>query len=125
MGYRNKFIAVLLMWAIFINGELAEGCFCGKSCFHITPVKSIIPFHARCSSNHCKSCDLEKGKTLKAAKPLTSLFHFKVLDAKSISLRRSEELFTHHTLTPLLLPICFRLTISSSPIYLQNLSIRC
>ena len=123
MEYRNKLIAVLLMWPILINVVLAEGCFCGKSCFHINPVKSSIPFHARCFNSHCKSCDLEKGKALKIAKPLTSLFHFKVLDAKPISFKMLHEFFTLHTQTSKL-SIYFCLTTSSSPIYLQNLSIR-
>jgi hypothetical protein len=127
MKYRNLFslcTAMLLFSVIPVNSALTNACFCGTNCSHTLPVNASSPFHGRCSNNQCKSCHLEEGKILKATKSLTSVFHFKLLDAKPMSFIMSDDLFTNHILTTFN-PAHFRLSDSSPTIYLENLSIRC
>lgn len=127
MEYRNLFslcTALFLFLIIPVNSALANACFCGTACSHTLPVNASSPFHGRCSNNQCKSCHLEEGKILTAAKSLTSVFQFKVLDAKPMSFIMSDDLFTNHIITTFN-PTHFRLSDSSPTIYLENLSILC
>ncbi len=73
MRYRNSTIVcvvMLLVLSIFTNNVLAEACLCGQACLHGLRAKARTNvhflFHLRCSDIPCKSCNLEKGQTLKA-----------------------------------------------------------
>jgi hypothetical protein len=131
MGYRktpNILIALLLVLGVFANSALAEVCFCGEACLHgLQPnakIKVNFLFHMRCSGIPCKSCQLEKGQTLKAANSRHQPLNVKILDnalilSPLLDYRRTYQILkdfcSFHNLG----------AIASPPIYLQNLSILC
>ena len=131
MGYRKTFnilVALFLVLAVFANSPMAGACFCGQTCLHgLQPnakTKVNILFHMLCPGYLCKSCELEKVQTLKAANSAIHKLNVKILDTAFI-------LSTLHDF-PCTYPIFKDFdsfytcrSIPSSPIYLQNLSILC
>jgi hypothetical protein len=131
MKYRkapNILVILFLVLGVFANSALADVCFCGEACVHglqrDAGIKANFLFHMRCSGIPCKSCQLEKGQTLKAANSRHQPLYAKILDNALIpsaflgsspaflileNLRSSSDLGA----------------IASSPVYLQNLSILC
>ena len=91
MEYQKVFktlIALFLILSVFANIALAEFCFCGKACLHgprsKTKIKVNSLFHLRCPGTLCKSCNLEKGQTLRAANSATQTLNVKILDTAFI-----------------------------------------
>jgi hypothetical protein len=131
MGYRkapNTLIALLLILGVFTNSALSEACFCGETCLHClqpnAKIKVNSPFHMRCSDIPCKSCELERGQALKAANSVNQTFSAKLLDNALFLFTLLDSPSTSHALVNF--ESCYTLrAISSSPIYLQNLSILC
>ena len=70
-GIVRMWLALFLILAIHMNGMMAEACFCGQSCSHGLQERSearvTCIFHKRCSGNQCKSCNVERGQSLKTA----------------------------------------------------------
>jgi len=129
MGYRkapNTLIVLLLILGVFTNSALSEACFCGEACLHyLQPdAKTNSPIHMRCSNIPCKSCDLEKGQTLKAANSINQTFNVKLLDNAFILSTLLDCPPTYHILE-FFDSFYTRGAIPSSPVYLQNLSILC
>jgi len=124
----NILIALLLVLGVFANSALAEACFCGQACLHgfqpNAKIKVNSLFHMRCSGIPCKSCQLEKGQTLKAANSRHQPLNVKILDNAFVL----SPLLDYPPTYQILKKFCSfynRGTIVSSPIYLQNLSILC
>jgi len=131
MGYRkapNTLIVLLLILGVFTNSALSEACFCGEACLHwLQPNAKIevnFPFHMRCSEIPCKSCELEKGQTLKAVNSVNQTLNVKILDNAFILSTLLDYHPTYHALENFE-SFYTRRAIPSSPIYLQNLSILC
>ena len=131
MGYRKTFnisVTLFLVLTVFANSALAEVCFCGQACLHGLQPKAKIKInfllHMRCSGIPCKSCDLEKGQTLKAANSAARTLNVKILDTAFILPTLLDYPATYHILRGFDLFYACR-AIPSSPIYLQNLSILC
>jgi len=131
MGYRktlNTLISLLLVLGVFANSALAEACFCGEACLHglqsNAKTKVNFPVHMRCSGIPCKSCDLEKGQTLKAAKSINQTFNVKLLDNAFILPTLLDCPPTYHIFKNFD-SFYTRGAIPSAPVYLQNLSILC
>jgi len=129
MGYRkapDTLIALLLILGVFTNSALSEACFCGETCLHyLQPdAKAGSPIHMRCSDIPCKSCEFERGQTLKAANSVNQTCSAKLLDNALFLFSLLDSPSTSHALVNF--ESCYTLrAISSSPIYLQNLSILC
>jgi hypothetical protein len=87
-------------------------------------IKVNFLFHMRCSGTLCKSCDLEKGQTLKAANSAARTLNVKILDTAFILSTLLDYPSTYHILKDFD-TFCTCRAIPSSPIYLQNLSILC
>ena len=131
MEYRKTFkilVALFLVLGVFANSALAEACFCGQACLHGLQSKAKIKvnflFHMRCSGTLCKSCDLEKGQTLKAANSATRTLNVKTLDTAFILSTLLDYPSTNHIFKDFdSFYACA--TVPSSPIYLQKLSLLC
>ncbi len=131
MGYRKTFkifVALFLALGVFANSVLAGACFCGQACLHgLQPkakTKVNILFHLRCSGALCKSCDLEKGQTLKAAGSASRTLNVKILDTTAILSTDLDYSSTYHRLRDFgSFYACG--TVPFSPIYLQTLSLIC
>lgn len=131
MGYRrifNLLVALLLVLGVFANSALAEACFCGEDCLNgLQPkakVKVNFLFHLRCSGPLCKSCDLEKGQTLKAANSAARTFNVKILDTALILSTLLYYLSTYNIFKDFnSFYACGKAP--SAPIYLQKLSLLC
>jgi hypothetical protein len=120
---------LLLLLGILTNGVMTEACLCKEPCLvglqDKMDAKENLPFHKRCTGNHCKRCTLEDGLTFKAAVPSTLIDKIKSCVSVPIlaifngylSYNQIIERFGH-SLHP------YR-TLLSSPIYLQNLSFLC
>ena len=131
MGYRKTFnilVALFLILAVFANSSMAGACFCGQACLHgLQPkakIKVIFLFHMLCPGYLCKSCELEKVQTLKAANSATQKLNVKILDTAFILSTLHDSPSTYHILKDFD-SFCTYRAIPSSPIYLQNLSILC
>ena len=124
----NILVALFLVLGVFANSALAEACFCGQACLHgLQPkakIKVTFLFHMRCSGIPCKSCDLEKGQTLKAANSAARTLNLKILDTAFILPTLLDYPSSYHILKDFDSFYACR-TVPSSPIYLQNLSILC
>ena len=131
MGYRKTFnilIALFLVLGVFANSVLAETCFCGQACLHGLKPKAKINlnflFHMRCPGTMCKSCDLEKGQTLKAPTSATKAPNAKILDTTFILSNLLDYPFPNNILKDFgSFYTCG--TVPFSPIYLQKLSLLC
>jgi len=129
MGYRkapDTVIALLLILGVFTNSALSEACFCGETCLHyLQPdAKANSPIHMCCSDILCKSCELERGQTIKAANSLNQTFSEKLLDNALVLFPLLDSPSTSHALVNFESDYTL-IAISSSPIYLQDLSILC
>jgi len=124
----NILVALFLAFGVFANSALAEACFCGQACLHgLQPeakIKVNFLFHMRCSGALCKSCDLEKGQTLKAANSATQTLNVKILDTAFILSTPLDYPSTYHVIKGFD-SICNYRAIPSAPIFLQNLSVLC
>jgi hypothetical protein len=78
----------------------------------------------RCSDIPCKSCELERGQTLKAVNPANQTYSAKLLDNALFLFTILDSHSTSHALVNVELSYSLR-AIPSSPIYLQNRSILC
>jgi len=129
MEYRRIFyllVASILVSGVFANSILAESCFCGQACMHgLQPkAKAFYRLHMLCWGNSCKSCNLEKGRTVRAVNAEAQPLNVKTHDTPL----RSPTLLDYP-------PDDYRLngfesfhacaTVPSSPIYLQKLSLLC
>ena len=121
-------IPLLLILGIFINGLMAEFCFCGQACLHgLQPQAKIRVnslFHLRCPGTLCKSCNFEKGQTLKAANSASQTLSVKALDTGFILSTLPDYPTTNHVLMDFDSFYAY-ITVPSSPIYLIKLSLRC
>ena len=131
MGYRstiNILIALFLVLGITADSALAEACFCGQVCSRVLQPKEKAKlsflFHARCPDTLCKSCDLEKGKALKGANPSAAIIDFKILGTQ-LSISTTLDYHSYGYALNFSSLFYFHGKLPSSPIYLQNLSLRC
>ena len=120
---------LFLLLGILTNGVMSEACLCKEPCLvglqGEIDAKENLPFHKRCTGNHCKRCALEDGLTFKAAVSSTLIGKIKSCVSVPIlaifngyhSYNHIIERFGHSLHT-------YR-TFLSSPIYLQNLSLLC
>lgn len=131
MVYRKTFnilVALFLLLAVFANSAMAGACFCGQACLHgLQPkakTKGNILFHMLCTGYLCKSCEFEKSQTLKATNSAIHKLIVKIYDTAFTLSTFHDFHSTYHTPKDFESFCPCRLT-PSSPIYLQNLSIRC
>jgi len=129
MRYRkapNILIALLLVLGVSTNSALSEVCFCGEACLHCLQLdsKANYPFHMRCSDIPCKSCELERGQTLKTVNSANQTYSAKLLDNALFLFTILDSHSTSHALVNVESSYSLR-AIPSSPIYLQNRSILC
>jgi hypothetical protein len=131
MGYRKTpdiLVILFLALSVFANSALAETCFCGEACLHgfqpNAKGSANFLFHMRCTGIPCKSCQLEKGQTLKAANSRHQPLNVRVLDNIFILSAFRDYAPSYHILKT---AHSFHNpgAISSPPVYLQNLSILC
>ena len=131
MEYRRKFkfVALLLILAVFLNSSMTAFCFCGSACSHglrpnVGKKPPIFLFHLRCPGTLCESCNLEKDQVPEA---IISTIHppcIKFLDFTFTLSALLDYPSLDHTVKTLS-PFYKFQTIPSSAIYLQTLSIRC
>ncbi len=132
MGNRRAcrmLLSLFLLLGIVTNGVMTEACLCKEPCLGglqgEIDAKENLPFHKRCTGNHCKRCTLEDGLTFKAAASSTPISRVKNCVSLPIlaifsgyhSYNHIIERFGHSLHT-------YR-TFLSSPTYLQNLSFLC
>lgn len=121
-------ITLFLILGIFINGLMTEFCFCGQACLRglqpTAKIKVNSLFHSRCPGTLCKSCNLEKGQTLKAVNSTTQTFNVKTFDTRFILPTLPEYPSTNDIFKDFH-SFCAYLTVPHSPIYLLKLSLRC
>ena len=81
-------ISLFLTLGICANGVMTDACLCGQACLHGIQNKSEEKtnslIHLRCSETGCKSCNLEKGRSLKSAQNSPSSQHIKCFDSPSL-----------------------------------------
>jgi len=60
-------LCTALAVGVFVSSTAINACFCGNACAHGFQGIDLSggPFHSRCPSAECKSCNLEFGKALK------------------------------------------------------------
>ena len=121
-------VALLVFLGVFTNTSLSEICFCGQACMHgLQPkakIKANLLFHMRCLDTRCKSCDLEKGQTLKATSSKTKVPNINILGSLSFLSISIDYPYTYNTLNDFD-PSYACETFPSSPIYLQKHSLLC
>jgi hypothetical protein len=121
-------ITSLLIVGILVNSSFAAVCLCGQACSHGLQRKNSMEFklffHLQCSGTQCKSCDLEKGKSITATNPLGKNYNAKNFDATITLPAHIYCPSAHHTFRELN-SFCVLKTTASPPIYLQNLCLRC
>lgn len=129
MGYRNKLNTVVtffLILCVFANSALAEACFCGQACLKSLKTeektKMDVPFHMRCTDPLCKSCDIERGQTLKAVNSATHNLKVRALDTDCVLTTLLEYPPMIHTLKDFDSFHAFG-TVPVLPIYLQKLAL--
>jgi hypothetical protein len=132
MGNRRVFsmlLGLFLILSVFANSLMAEACFCRNACLHglqdkkETSVSCI--FHVRCSGTHCKSCSLEKGRTLKTVNCSSPSGNAKILNTTFTIFVLVDSSSTNYTVKGFGSRICACGTVPSPPPYLQNLSLLC
>jgi hypothetical protein len=130
MGCRKNYrilVTLFLILSVFANSSFAAICLCGNACSHGLQTKEntklSLLFHLQCSGNKCKSCDLEKGKSIKASNGLTDTQHLELFDTASILSTRIQYNPGYHTLIDLNTIYAIK-PASFFPIYLQNLCLR-
>jgi hypothetical protein len=125
---RKTVITLFLILGICLNGLMAEFCFCGQTCLHGLQSKSKIKvnslFHLRCQGTLCKSCNLEKGQTLKEANSANQALDVKTRDTGFILSTLPNYPSTNYIFKDFDLFYTY-ITVPSSPIYLIKLSLRC
>jgi len=84
MGNRRAcrmLLSLFLLLGIVTNGVMTEACLCKEPCLGglqgEIDAKENLPFHKRCTGNHCKRCTLEDGLTFKAAASSTPISRVK------------------------------------------------
>ena len=130
MGYgktTNIIISLFVVLGIFANSSFASVCLCGQVCPHglqqQNDIRPSIPFHLQCSGAQCKSCHLERGKTLKAANVFTKNHNIKAHSAAitlSVHIIYPSAYHNPDKFSPFYIVEKF----SGFPIYLQNLCLR-
>ena len=130
MGHRKIFkiiIALFVALGIFVNSSFATVCLCGQACSHFplkkNNIKFSLLFHLQCSGTQCKSCHLEKGKTLKAANVLTKEHNAKNTDSTLVPITQTKNPSSFHT-SEEFSPFYVMENFSGFPLYLQNLCLR-
>jgi hypothetical protein len=80
----SMLLVLFLILGICVNDVMAEACLCGEACPHglqdKPDVRASFLFHERCSGTHCKGCNLEKGRAIKAADSSTRTGKAKIFD---------------------------------------------
>ena len=73
-------VALFLVMGILSSTIMAEACACGSACAHVLQpkTKAYLFFHMQCPFTGCRSCDLEKGKTLKSVSTAGQSPHAKI-----------------------------------------------
>jgi hypothetical protein len=120
-------LIIFLAFVFFLEGAMAEICFCGKACeyesLNKTDLKINSIFHKRCPGNNCRACDIENKKSIKEVyfsiqalkvKKFTAFTTSDFKDSSSINQSKNNLRFFHYCRA--ILP---------SPIYIKNLCLRC
>ena len=120
-------IVLFLVVAIHASGVTAEVCLCGQSCPPVLQedgAKEIAKpfFHSRCNGSGCKSCNLEKGQTLKTVTISPSHTDFKNSNSAWITSASLDSGSHHHSLNEAAHTYSAA-AFPSSPIHLKNLSL--
>ena len=130
MGHRkvSYIIVLFLLMGICTNSVMSEACLCGQACRQSlqskVEVKVNFSFHMRCCGTSCNSCNIEKGQSLKAANTFNPTGSVKIFDTPhTISVFVDYPAISHILKDFGIFYACR--TLSSSPIYLQNLSLLC
>lgn len=119
-------VALFLVLGILSSTIMAEACACGSACVHVLQpkAKAYLLFHMQCPFTDCRSCDLEKGKTLKSISTAGQKLHAKI-PCNAFILAAS---FDDSTSSPIFISFessVLYLTLPDSPIYLKTCSLLC
>lgn len=119
-------VALFLVLGILSSTIMAEACACGSACVHVLQpkAKAYLLFHMQCPFTDCRSCDLEKGKTLKSVSTAGQKLHAKI-PCNAFILAAS---FDDSTNSPIFISFessVLYLTLPDSPIYLKTCSLLC
>ena len=122
-------LILFLLLGIFANSVMAEICFCGEACSHDfkNNLKRNVnfPFHNHCVGNHCKSCNIEDGKTLKARNSSSPAGNLKLLDTTRLIFTLSAFHSDNHIIWSFTSDIYAFEKVQSLPVYLNNCSLLC
>jgi hypothetical protein len=122
-GIIRVFLALFLILAIHAGGMTAEACFCGQSCSHgLQEGSGARTFHRRCSGNQCKSCNVERGQSLKTANTSSHTGDPKFFDTRCPLSALFDLPSANHFFEDFVSFHAY-ITLPSSPIYLQNRSL--
>ena len=130
MGHRKAsyMIVLFLLMGICTNSVMSEACLCGQARRHSQQSKLEAgvnsSFHMRCCGTNCKSCNMEKGQSLKAANTFKPTGNLKVLDTTQTTSVFVDYPATSHIIKDFGV-LYTRRAILSAQIYLKNLSLLC
>jgi len=123
------FVALFLVLGIFATSAFSGACFCGQTCLHglqsKPTLKVISLFHMRCTGGLCKGCDLEEGQNLKIANSLVPQTSDIKIFGSALSLSASTAHPSHQQIIEPIDSVYICEIASSTPIYLQKLSLLC
>lgn len=119
-------VVLTLALGILISTIMAEACVCGSTCLHVLQPKekAYLLFHMQCPFTHCRSCDLEKGKTLKTVSTAVQRLHAKIpIDANISAAYCGDSTINSVFISLESSATCG--TLPDSPIYLKKRSFLC
>jgi len=122
-------ISLFLTLGICANGMMTDACLCGQACLHgiqnNSEEKTNSLIHLRCSETGCKSCNLEKGRSLKSAQNSPPSQHFSCFDAPSLIFVSTDSPSSSKPAIGLFNPFYAFGDVFSAPIYLKNATLLC
>ena len=119
-------VALFLVLGILSSTIMAEACACGSSCVHVLQpkAKAYLLFHMQCPFTDCRSCDLEKGKTLKSISTAGQKLHAKI-PCNAFILAASYDDSSNSPIFISFESFATCVTLPDSPIYLKTRSLLC
>ena len=122
-------ISLFLTLGICENGVMSDVCLCGQACLHGIQDKSEAKInsliHVRCSGTGCKSCNLEKGRSLKSAQNPPPSQHLKCFDVPSLNFVLADSPSSSKPAIGLINSFQTSEEVLSAPIYLKNATLLC
>lgn len=127
LGHQKTFILWLVILGVLVNTALAGVCLCGDACAYSLRSNPFArlnsPIHMQCAGMTCKSCELEQFQNLKGVNSTIEALSLKSLGDLSIPLGHLSDPPKHNP--DKTTPSCTVPTVSSSPLYLLQISFLC